>query len=163
MAKVTPLFLYISRLKPPYKKRGKETMRFIKNHTTGKHLWAKPMKLPRTLRGQLTFLNDLHRKMPEGIDRNQVATWLQECMEKNERSKKQGTRPSWRNLWLMDTPVYLWFMRRKAWFGICLDCDRGHGAKPLRRKEMYSMMAARKPGKWMTAPGTCLECAEVPA
>ena len=159
-------------------------MRYIKNYNTGKHLWTKPMKLPRTVRGQLTFVNDLHTKMmidfhdkdhelhnPEygygrgakGISRDQVATWLQECMEKSVRSKKKGNRPSWRNLWLMNTPVYLWFMGRKPWWGLCLDCGRGFEGKPLRRKEMYSMMGARQPGKWMTAPGTCLECAEVPA
>lgn len=159
-------------------------MRFIKNYTTDKHIWTKPMKLPRTVRGQLAFFNDLHTKMmldftdkdhdlynPEyghgrgakGVSNHQVATWLQECMEKSVRSKKKGVRPSWRNLWLMNSPVYMWFMGRKAWFGICLDCERGNEGKPLRRKEMYSMMGARSQGKWMTAPGTCLECAEVPA
>ena len=38
-------------------------MRFIKNYQTGEHLWTKPMKLPRTVRGQLAFVNDLHTKM----------------------------------------------------------------------------------------------------
>ena len=38
-------------------------MRFIKNYQTGEHLWTKPMKLPRTVRGQLAFSDDLHRKM----------------------------------------------------------------------------------------------------
>jgi hypothetical protein len=155
-------------------------MRYIKNYNTGKHLWTKPMKLPRTVRGQLHFLDDLHTKMmidfhdkdhdlynPEygwgrnakGISRHQVATWLQECMDKSVRSKKKGNRASWRNLWLMNSPVYLWFMRQKPRWGICIDCGRGTEGKALRRKEMYSMMGARKPGKWLTAPGTCLKCA----
>ena len=38
-------------------------MRYIKNYNTGKHLWTKPMKLPRTVRGQLAFSDDLHRKI----------------------------------------------------------------------------------------------------
>ena len=159
-------------------------MRYIKNYHTGKHLWTKPMKLPRTVRGQLAFSNDLHRKMmidftdedhniynpdygygrgTKGISSIQVATWLQECMDKAQRDKKKGRRPSWRNLWLMNSPVYMWFLRRKAWFYICLDCDRGREGKYLRRKQMYSAMGARCEGKWLTAPGTCLKCAEVPA
>ena len=93
----------------------------------------------------------------------QDSAWLQECMEKSQRDKKKGKRPSWRNLWLMNTPIYLWFMGRKPWWGLCLDCGRGFEGKPLRRKEMFSMMGARQPGKWMTAPGTCLECAKAPA
>tara|TARA_B110001454_G_scaffold52148_1_gene51056 strand:+ start:115 stop:597 length:483 start_codon:yes stop_codon:yes gene_type:complete len=158
------------------------TMRRVKNYQTGEKVWTKPMKLPRTVRGQLSFLNDLQTRMmldftdkdhaihnseygwgrdAKGIDKHQVASWLQSCMEKQARNKKTGTRASWRNLWLMDSPVYMWFMGRKAWWGTCLDCGRGTEGKFLRRREMYSMMAARKPGKWLTAPGTCLECAGV--
>jgi hypothetical protein len=152
-------------------------MRRIKNYQTGETFWTKPMRLPRTVRGQMDFLKDLQRRMmldftdkdhviynseygwgrdAKGIDKQQVVSWFQSCMEKQARSKKTGTRASWRNLWLMDSPVYMWFMGRKAWWGICLDCDVG----TVRRREMYSMMAARKPGKWLTAPGTCLKCAK---
>lgn len=155
-------------------------MRRVKNYATGEQFWTRPMKLPRTVRGQLHLLDDLYTKItldhcdkdhelydPEwgfGRDRKnipkvQIAKWLQECMEKDQRSKKKGVRGSWRNLWLMNSPVYMWFMKRKAWFGICLDCGRGSEGEPLRRKEMFSMMGARSQGKWMTAPGTCLKCA----
>ena len=159
-------------------------MRRIKNYQTGEKIWTKPMRLPRTVRGQLDFLKDLQTRMmldftdkdhviynseygwgrdAKGIDKYQVASWLQSCMEKQARNKKTGTRASWRNLWLMDSPVYTWFMGRKAWWGICLDCGAGSEGKFLRRREMYSMMTARKPGKWLTAPGTCLECAKIQA
>lgn len=129
------------------------------------------MKLPRTVRGQLDFLGDLQDAIESEFDwriladkdhgdKVQVASLVQSCMEKQARNRKTGTRPSWRNLWLMDSLVYLWFMDRKAWWGLCLDCGRGRDGKFLRRREMHSMMAARKPGKWLTAPGTCVKCAK---
>ncbi len=153
--------------------------RVTTNWETKEKMWVSPMKLPRTVRGQLRLLNDLHVRIcldmtdkdhelydPEAgfgrnskITKHQITKWFQECMEKNERGKKSGKRPSWRNLWLIESPVYLWFMQRKAWFYICLDCGRGMEGKYLRRKEMASAMAARQPGKWLTAPGTCRKCA----
>ena len=68
-------------------------MKRIKNNQTGEKMWTKPMRLPRTVRGQLSFLSDLQKRMmidftdedhavynpdysygrgAKGIDRNQV-------------------------------------------------------------------------------------------
>lgn len=156
-------------------------MRYIKNYYTGKHIWAKPVKLPRTVRGQLAFANDLYTKImldftdedhdlynPDygwgrnaaGVTPNHVDRWLDAVVKKQARDRKTLRQPGWRNLWLANSPVYMWFLRRKAWFYICLDCDRGREGKYLRRKQMYSAMGARCEGKWLTAPGTCLECAK---
>ncbi len=76
-------------------------MRYIKNYHTGKHIWAKPAKFPRTVRGQLAFANDLHTKImldftdedhdlynPDygwgrnaaGVTSNQVNQWLVDCV-----------------------------------------------------------------------------------
>lgn len=83
-------------------------MRFIKNYHTGKHVWAKPVKLPRTVCGQLAFARDLRTKIMVDITDEDLDLY---------------------------NPDYGW----------------GHDATGITSNQVT---------QWLTAPGTCLECAK---